>query len=156
MHELPMCRDSLDEAALDKSVGAPVIADAADWDDAVRKRRFRTSPILADRPVTPHLTNPHRRKDGCMGDGTRWHCSEEARRRGDKVPTVLRRYWPRLLRDANVPQLKAKFTEYEKITLDLNRYTDLKGNIMNAGVNFYIDQLSLYFTPLRRIPEQIY
>ena len=156
MHELPMCRDSVDEAALDKSVGSPVIADAADWDDAVRKRRFRTSPILADLPVTPYLTDPHRRKDGCMGDGTRWHCSEAARRRGVKVPTVLRRYWPRLLRDANVPTLKAKFTEYENITLDLNRYTDLKGNIMNAGVNFYIDHLSLYFTPLRRIPEQIY
>ena len=156
LHELPVCRDSVDEAALDKSVGSPVIADAADWDDAVRKRRFRTSPILADRPVTPVLTNPHRRQDGCMGDGTKWHCSEEARRRGDKVPTVLRRYWPRLLQNANVPTLKGKFTDYEKVTLDLNRYTDLKGNIMNAGVNFYIDHLSLYFTPLKRIPEQIY
>lgn len=156
MHELPMCRDTVDETTLNKSVGSPVIADAANWDDAARNRRFRTSPILADRPVTPELTNIHRRPDGCMGDGTRWHCSEEARRRGDKGPTVLRRYWPRLLLNANVPHLKANFTDYEKKTLDLNRYTDLKGNIMNAGVNFYIDQLSLYFTPLKRIPEQIY
>ena len=151
MSELPFCKDKEDEKLLDAQMGVARSVDAKDWNHhANRRRSIRCSPVVEIAVIKPsnHMVSG---ESPVMFDGSTWAPTKEALA-VDQAPAVLRRYWPRLIVRHAIEKDK-RLTQYEQQTLASLRVRMPTGQVLFAGVPFYLTHLGLQHTPLRNLME---
>jgi hypothetical protein len=147
--EFPACRSQVDELLITRQLGKPLMVDAKLWGDADRNRSFRSNPRIEKQSIIPEL---YARRDPfrLIAGRLKWSPPVNVLQAGQNVPVVLRRFYVVLLEI--LAFRKRELTPFEKLTLDSMLVTDVRtGHVQFAGVDFILDHLTLYDTPIDRI-----
>jgi hypothetical protein len=137
-------------------VGPGTESNAQDWGCAQRKRHWRTSPQVLEKPLRRQWTEPIDQY-ATDAEGWKWYPSPELeaeckRRQAPAVPIVLRSYWPTLLAKASSGhQLSTFECDTMKNMRVFKKDPDGQWGHKYAGVQFFIKHLALVNTPLSQI-----
>ena len=152
--ELPQCQHAADQQLLTRQMGKATMVDAGHWGDAKRVRYFCSNPLLP--PGNPEIRPKMygvRSVDRIIANAYQWTPLPLAREKAQQRPTVLRRYFPRLLHEKASQQ--RVLDPYELLTCDSMLFLHQpSGETQYGGVDVFLDHMGLHETPLCRIKEK--
>ena len=154
--ELPSCKCPKAEEQMNYMVGPGTESNAQDWGCAQRRRHWRTSPQVLEKPLRRKWTE---KLDQYAIDAEGWKWfptpelqSDAQKRQEEPVPIVLRSYWPILLGKVAAGNPLSPFEVDTVNNMKLFKQ-ESSGQWVHkfADVQFFIKHLALENTPLAQI-----